>query len=427
MSKKFFYLTKVSLLKKIKTKSFVITNIIILILLLALTNVDNIIKFFGGNFSKTNNIMIVDNTYNINNLFEDNLKNNILTTFDYKVTKYSNEKEARNNVKKDEDILIIVNDDEENVLDVTLVTYSYISSNVYTSIENSINNVKKELSLSKLNISKEELSKVTTNITLKREFIKDDLDEKEERNNMILSAVFPIIILPFFLFTISVIQMIGAEINEEKSTRSMEIIISNVSAKVHFFSKILAANAFIIIQTMLIGLYSFVGVMIRSTSFDMESVSKSLDFGVSLDFSIIAKLLDAIPITVVLMIITLLGYSLLAGILASVTTNMEDFQHMQTPIILLTLTSFYLSISSIIFEGSTFIKIMSYFPFISSILSPCLYITNVIELKDVIISIVLMLITIILLIKYGIRVYKQGILNYSSSNLWKKIFKSIKK
>ena len=44
------------------------------------------------------------------------------------------------------------------------------------------------------------------------------------------------------------IQMIGAEINEEKTTKSMEIIISNVSPKTHFLSKVIAANAFVFIQ-----------------------------------------------------------------------------------------------------------------------------------------------------------------------------------
>ena len=34
--------------------------------------------------------------------------------------------------------------------------------------------------------------------------------------------------------------------------------------------------------------------------------------------------------------------------------------------------------------------------------------------------------SIILLMKYGFRIYKVGILNYSDNNLWKKIFKSMK-
>ena len=55
---------------------------------------------------------------------------------------------------------------------------------------------------------------------------------------------------------------------------------------------------------------------------------------------------------------------------------------------------------------------------------------NVLEARrvilDLIISIGLLGGTCALLYKYGLRIYKAGILNYSSSNLWKKMFKSLK-
>jgi len=37
-----------------------------------------------------------------------------------------------------------------------------------------------------------------------------------------------------------------------------------------------------------------------------------------------------------------------------------------------------------------------------------------------------MIVTVWLLIKYGLRIYKVGILNYSSKDLWKKMFKALK-
>ena len=425
MSNKFLYLTKVSFLKKVKTKTFVIVNIILLILLIGLTNIDTIIKHFGGDFSNTNNIMIVDNTNEFYDRFKTNIDNNPLVTYKYKLKKLN--KEDKKKVTKEEDILLVVNNDEENTIKVKLVIYGYINSTVYTSIESITNDIKKELSLNRINISKEELSRVTKNITLEREFIKDSKNDSEEKNNLVLNVLFPIIILPFFMLTISVIQMIGAEINEEKSTRSMEIIISNVSARVHFFSKVLAANIFVIMQGVLLIIYSSIGLLFRTTKIDINSLTSTLQStDINIDLSFITKVIDVLPVTIILILITLFAYSLLAGILASVTTNMEDFQQMQSPIIILSLASFYLSMASALFNGSLFIKIISYFPFISSILSPCLYLTGVLQLKDVIISIAIMIVVIYLLIKYGLKVYKNGILNYSGNNLWRKIFKFLK-
>ena len=52
MNKKFWYLTKVSLKKKIGSKWFIATNIILALVILAIININSIVKFFGGDFSE---------------------------------------------------------------------------------------------------------------------------------------------------------------------------------------------------------------------------------------------------------------------------------------------------------------------------------------------------------------------------------------
>ena len=54
MKNKFWFLTKMSLEKKIKSKTFIIVNILLFIVLAALMNIDKIVLFFGGNFDKQN-------------------------------------------------------------------------------------------------------------------------------------------------------------------------------------------------------------------------------------------------------------------------------------------------------------------------------------------------------------------------------------
>ena len=133
-----------------------------------------------------------------------------------------------------------------------------------------------------------------------------------------------------------------------------------------------------------------------------------------------------IPLALILMILTFVGYALLAGILASMTTNIEDFQQMQMPIVIISLIGYYLAMMAGMFEGSLFIKILSFIPFISAILAPSLLVLGQIGITEVIIAIILLLITIWALLRYGMRIYKVGILNYSSKNLWKKMFKALK-
>lgn len=429
---KFWFLTKMSLEKKIKNKTFIIVNILLFIVLAALMNIDKIVLFFGGNFDKQNNIMIVDNTNKTYEIFKNTMEKEetiIDTGLKYKITKIDDEKKARKKVKKDEDIVIVINEDDDNIIKTTMITYGYINSNLYQLINSSITIAKQNLAMEEVGISPDDLNKISKSVEIKREYVEKNKSEEEEKNEFVMGVVTPIVILPFFMLITLVVQMVGAEINEEKSTRSMEIIISNVSTKVHFFSKILASNLFIVMQCLLLGVYSLIGMLLRGGK-SLESIQNidaisQVTSGMDIN-GILNSVISDIPMVIILMIITLFGYSLLAGILASMTTNMEDFQQLQTPIFVVSLVGFYLAIMNSMFDGALFIRILSYVPFISAILSPSLLVTGVIGFKDILLSILLMVVVIYLLIKYGLKIYKEGILNYSSTKLWKKMLEALK-
>lgn len=429
---KFWFLTKMSLEKKIKSKTFIIVNILLFIVLAALMNIDKIVLFFGGNFDKQNNIMIVDNTNKTYEIFKNTMEKEetiIDTGLKYKITKIDDEKKARKKVKKDEDIVIVINEDNDNIIKTTMITYGYINSNLYQLINSSITIAKQNLAMEEVGISPDDLNKISKSVEIKREYVEKNKSEEEEKNEFVMGVVTPIVILPFFMLITLVVQMVGAEINEEKSTRSMEIIISNVSTKVHFFSKILASNLFIVMQCLLLGVYSLIGMLLRGGK-SLESIQNidaisQVTSGMDIN-GILNSVISDIPMVIILMIITLFGYSLIAGILASMTTNMEDFQQLQTPIFVVSLVGFYLAIMNSMFDGALFIRILSYVPFISAILSPSLLVTGVIGFKDILLSILLMIVVIYLLIKYGLKIYKEGILNYSSTKLWKKMLEALK-
>ena len=142
--------------------------------------------------------------------------------------------------------------------------------------------------------------------------------------------------------------------------------------------------------------------------------------------SFASQLTYIIPLSLILMIVTFIAYSLLAGILASITTNTEDFQQLQTPIMIILLVGYYLAIMASTFKGALFIRILSYVPLVSAILSPSLLVIGQIGIVDVLVSIVITILFDYLLIHFGLKIYKVGILNYSSEGLWKKMFKALK-
>lgn len=439
MKSKFNYLIGMSLKRKINTKWFLIANIVLAVILVGIINIDSVITMFGGDFNEKTTIYVIDNTENTFDIFKSQLDNT--ETLLNGNTNYNVIKEERsidelkdlilNEEKEKNNLILEFNNSDTNFLDISIITKEYIDLADTQILTTALNNTKTTIAIYNSNISEEELSAIYSPANIERFYLDTDKNIQDENTKMILTTVFPILILPFFMLIIYLVQMIGAEVNDEKTTRGMEIIISNVSPKIHFFSKIVAGNLFVLLQAGLLFIYTFIGMFVRKLiggnliSNGVTSQVKDVMTNV-LNSNIGEQLKIILPLTIILMLLTFLAYSLLAGILASMTTNTEDFQQLQTPIMIVLLLGYYTSMMASMFEGSIFLKILSFVPFVSAILSPSLLILGQIGVVEVIISIVLMVGIIYLLIKYGLRVYKIGILNYSSKNLWKKMFKALK-
>ena len=424
MNKKFWYLTKVSLKKKIGSKWFIATNIILALVILAIININSIVKFFGGDFSHNLTIYAVDNAgvYDvfkgtIEALDEDKL-------LEVKLGKSSKEELSKN--LKDNEVIVILNEDDKEYLKSEIISNETIDNGLYQIIISSLNSSKSTLGMIKSNISPEILANISSPATVERTILSDQ-GSASENMNIVMNSVFPTLILPFFMLVVFLVQMVGGEICEEKTTRSMEIIISNVSPKMHLFSKVLASNIFVITQGALLIVFALIGLLINKYVTGTSALTLINSLVGNLDLSILKdKLLVLVPTALILMLLSFLAYAILSGVLASMTVNIEDFNQLQTPVMLISVVGYYLSISASLFNGSTLIHVLSYVPFLSAFLSPTLYIIGEVSLLDIIISIVVMILFIYILLKKGLKVYKNGILNYSTDKVWDRFKKSIK-
>lgn len=424
MTKKFFYLMKISFNKKLKSKWFIAVNIILALSLFALLNLNSIITFFGGEFDKPLKVLVYDKT----NISYPYLKNNISTLTseleDKKIVVKSINSEKKK--LKDDEILISLNLDD-NLLKAKVTSEKKIDSTIYQVIYQGLNATKQQVLMERLNLDTNTLALLSSNIDIER-VVLSDKKSQDENMSLVMSTVFPSLILPFFMLIIFLVQMVGGEICEEKTTKSMEIIISNVSPKVHLLAKIVANNLFVILQALLLFIYGLIAFFISSRNGSLNIPSEITSIWDSLSASgLISNIVSLLPVLLILIILSFLAYSLLAGILASMTTNIEDFQQLQAPIVFILLAGYYLAIMAGMFQGSAFLKIVSYIPLISCLLAPTLYIMGEISLLDILIAIILLIGLLYLLINYGMKIYKVGILNYSNEKVWTRFVKAFRR
>ena len=222
MNKKFWYLTKLSLNKKIKTKWFYITNIILAIAITLLVNISSIIEFFGGDFDSQTNVVVVDNTNSSFEIFLNNM-NSYNTDGDINVTKSNENVDVLKENLEDDDLIVVINGDAVEYLKADIISENAIDSLNYQIILQALNSTKTTVGMIDENIDPSVLANLSQNITVDRVILNED--SADENMNLVMSSIFPTLILPFFMLIIFLVQMVGGEICEEKTTRSMEIII----------------------------------------------------------------------------------------------------------------------------------------------------------------------------------------------------------
>lgn len=419
-----------------KTKWFKVANILILVLLIGVVNVDRIISFFGGDFQNKTKIYVVDEV-NSFELFKNNFDAyaNILEDLgNYELVKSEESIEnLKEGVKDNKQIIVNIKSTNEYI-GANVISFDPLDMITESLLQNSLNNVKSFYVLTTSGMSEKEISAITSNVLLNKEVTNPEVEANAKGKDIVSSGLILVFIVPFFLLITMLTQMIGAEINDEKATRSMEIIISNVSPKVHFSSKIISSTLFVLVQFLILIFDTAIALLIKRllgaslignvssevTDFLTETIDMVKSTGV-LDL-----LIKGCPFIIILFIFSFLAYAIVAGVLASMTTNIEDYQQLQTPLMIILMIGYYIAIMSATFDGSIFIKVVSFIPMLSFLVAPVIYLLGQISLIELILATVICGIASYLLFYFGLRIYKVGILNYSSQDLWKKVFKSIK-
>mgnify|MGYP002645018592 FL=1 len=331
MNKKFWYLTKLSFNKKVKSKWFVITNVILLVAIVALLNIQSIIEFFGGDFESKTNVLVVDNA-NAYEIFKTNLET-YESDENFEVSLSSESVDAITDDLTNEDLVVVLNANAEEYLTSEVISNEKIDSLTYQIILQALNSTKTTVGMLDANIDPNVLANISTSITVDRTILNEEATT-DENMDMVMSSVFPTLILPFFMLIIFLVQMVGGEICEEKTTRSMEIIIANVSPKAHLLAKVLASNLFVLLQGLLLIIYAVIAYIISLYLSGSAVAGMSIDFGSILDALNLSGMSNAlilvIPITLVMIVLSFAAYALVAGILASMTVilkTLTNYKH----------------------------------------------------------------------------------------------------
>lgn len=389
----------------IKRKSFIISTIIFLIMIVVGFNIPNILKSINGE-DTSDKLVIVDEE----NIFEGSLESlkNVDTGYEIEISnsKYEEIKEKINNDEIES--AIIVEKTNNNVKIRYIVKNTTMMANVPDDIISMMNSLYSNLQISKLGLTESQLQSITPNFDYELE------QTEEEKANGNVFAIMLLSIVLFYAIYFCAYQ-VSSSITTEKTSKIIETLVTSTSPKTIVLGKTIGIGVVGLLQLILL-----VGTALISAKafLDPELINSILDI------SAITPYLGII--TIIYFILGYLAFALLYALTGSTVSKPEDIQSANGPVAMLAVIGFYLSYFTMMNPTSSLNVFASIFPISSPFCMPFRIMMGLASTTDVLISIAVLIITILVIAKVTIKIYSNAILNYGTKMGIKDIMKMYK-
>ena len=402
--KDLFTVMKFTMKDMVKRKSFIISTIIFLVMIIVGFNVPKILKSIKGE-DTVDKLLIVDES----NVFEGALESlkKLDTGYEIEIAnlKYDEVKEKIQN--EEIESAIFVEKQEENIKIKYIVKDATMMEEIPEDIISTINTLYTNIQISKLGLTEEQLKSITPNF----EFSLEQTDEKANGN------VFAMMLLSIVLFYAIYFcaYQVSSSITTEKTSKIIETLVTSTSPKTIVLGKTIGIGIVGLLQMILLVGTALISAKVFLEPGMIEQV---------LDMSAITPYLGIV--TIIYFILGYFAYALLYALTGSTVSKPEDIQSANGPVAMLAVIGFYLSYFTMMNPTSEMNIFASLFPISSPFCMPFRIMMGLANSTDVIISIAILVVTIIVIANVAIKIYSNAILNYGTKMNIKDIIKMYK-
>ena len=418
-----------SLRNKLRTKSFIVTTIIIAVILSIVVNLPYIITKFS-NDDEPDRIGFVENdapavTERLKAFYASREKPDIeLVGYPDAGSAEANEAAMKDRVKNKEIKGYL--DFETEGLTFPAVTYKsekLMDTGKTSSLSGALQAIKADIILSGANLTDEQRAALAQPVQIEAVQITTvegtgSIGEKGktvEEQALAYGLVYALIVVLFMGIMITG-QLIATEVTAEKSSRVMEILVTSVAPLTQMFGKIIGMFLVGLLQ---IGVYIAVFIVNVMLPHNQEMLQ---------DLNINLSSVD--PMLIVFAVIFYLtGYFLYATLYAavgSIVSRTEELGQAVMPLTMLSLAAFYVGIFGASQPYASFVEITSFIPFFTpfvmflriGLADPALW--------EVLLSLGILLATILALGWLSAKIYRTGVLMYGKRPTIKELAKAMK-
>lgn len=392
----------------VRKKSFILSTIIILGLIVAGFSIPKILKNIDEEKGKEK--IVISDAKNIYEGQLELLKNMNLDKYDIVVEEATSD-ELKEKIKNSEiKSAIMIEKEEESLKFVYLVESTRWSPQMPEDMLKALSSLYSNIQINKLGLTEDELKTITPKFEVELEQAKDD--KVEEGNIFVMMAMSFTLSIAIIFFT----TQVSTSITTEKTSKIIETLVTSTSPRTIVLGKTIGIGIVGLVQVILILTTAFVSA---NLFLEPEMLSMVLD---------LSKITPSfVIITLVYFILGYFTYALLYALTGSLVSKPEDIQSANTPVSMIAMVGFYLGYFSIVIDPTSSINTFaSMFPISSPFCMPSRIMMGLSSGWDIAISIIVLIATVLVIAKIAIKVYSNAILNYGSKMSLKDAFKMYK-
>ncbi len=394
----------------VKRKSFIISNIIILLIIVLGFNVPNIIDAVKGDDKEDlgdNIVLVVDE----DNIFEGNLEilNQMELGAKFKIQndQISNE-ELKQKIDDEEIFAALVLKKKDNAININYVVDSINMNELPQEVIEAFSKIYTNMQIGKLGLTPEELSSLNAAF---------NVEVTETNENPASGNVFAIMLLSIVLFYAIYFcaYQVSSSITTEKTSKIMETLVTSTTPRTIVLGKTVGIG--------IVGLLQVSAIILVSV----------ISCNLFLDPNLLSSIIDVTKITPMLavsvIVYFILGYaiySLLYALTGSTVSKPEDINSANSPVAILAVIGFYLAYFAMMNPASEINVFASIFPFSAPFSMPFRIMMGTATPIQIVISLGIMILSIILIAHISIKIYSSAIFNYGTKMSIKDILKIYK-
>lgn len=403
--KDIFTVIKFTMKDMLSRKSFRISTIIIVLLIVIGFNVPKFIESInGGDLNST--LLLVDQ----DNAFEGKLSELQATDSEYKIeVSNDNYDTIKEKLEKDEiDSAIILESHDNNLKARYIVENTATITSVPQNIIDQITQLYTKIQISKLNLTEKQIQSLYPDF----EFTVEQTETEIVGGNIFVMMIMSCLL--FFAIYFCAFQ-VSSSITVEKTSKIMETLVTSTSPRTIVLGKTIGIGVVGLLQVLLFGI---VAVISAYSFLDPELLNQMLDLSNFTPYLAI--------VIIVYFILGYFAYAFLYALTGSTVSKPEDIQSANTPVAILSMIGFYLAYFTLTNPTGDLNIVASLLPISSPFCMPLRVMMGIANGWDVVLSIIILLATCAIIAHIAIKIYSNAILNYGNRMTFRDIIKSYK-